>query len=65
MNHLTNYERIAVIVPASMKADLIKYKEKSGRDLTWTMRRLIEKLLSGEIDLDTRHKINSYKRSAK
>jgi hypothetical protein len=53
MNSPTQYERIAVIVPKPLKTAMIDYSTKTGRNLTWCVNTLLNKLLSGEISLDS------------
>jgi hypothetical protein len=49
---VTEYERVAVVVPKELKRAMIDYSAKTGRNLTWCVNTLLSKLVRGEIDLD-------------
>lgn len=51
MNITTDYERIAVNLGTKEKAKLIKYITARGWSVSYVIRKLVEKLLSGEIKL--------------
>ena len=49
---VTEYERVAVVVPKELKRAMIDYSSKTGRNLTWCVNTLLSKLVRGEINLD-------------
>ena len=51
MNLTTSYERIAVSIGNKEKAKLIKYITARGWSVSYVIRKLVEKLLAGEIKL--------------
>lgn len=51
MNIATEYERIAVSIGNKEKAKLLKYITARGWSVSYVVRKLVEKLLSGEIVL--------------
>jgi hypothetical protein len=55
---VTDYERVAVVVPKELKRAMIDYSSKTGRNLTWVVNTLLGKLLRDEINLDDTSKPN-------
>lgn len=51
MNITTDYERIAINIGTDQKKKLLKYITKRGWSVSYVVRKLVEKLLSGEITL--------------
>lgn len=51
MNLTTSYERIAVKLGTKEKTKLIKYITARGWSVSYVVRKLVEKLLAGEINL--------------
>jgi hypothetical protein len=49
---VTEYERVAVVVPKELKRAMIDYSASTGRNLTWCVNTLLSKLVRGEINLD-------------
>ena len=51
MNITTDYERIATNIGTAQKAKLLKYITARGWSVSYVVRKLVEKLLNGEIKL--------------
>jgi hypothetical protein len=60
---VTDYERVAVVVPKELKRAMIDYSSKTGRNLTWCVNTLLSKLVRGEIDLESTSKTNFTERA--
>lgn len=65
-NYIDHYDRISVLLPLRQKEFLLNYKASSGRDITFVIKQLVGRLMTGDIELIDQgprpRKISGYQR---